>query len=183
MDSPPISRIFPPFYAFMFLTLEPAIIATSMIALVLSPTNFFISLAPDTSSGALFHKDPSTATCGASESWNTPQLRALHYQYMSAFAFSAVIEPLMLFIARYRISNSSDAEQVIRGVLLSFLAFDAFHAFATAVVVGLDAVLPWSTSVNWYSCINVWVPVAWMIVRTCWLVGAGRGHQIRPKKD
>ncbi|RSL83253.1 hypothetical protein CDV31_016850, partial [Fusarium ambrosium] len=83
----------PPVYFILFLIVEPSVILVSLVALFISPGNFFTSLAPDTSSGLLFQRDLSLNTCAAVESWNTPQLRVLLYQFSGALAFSAIIEP------------------------------------------------------------------------------------------
>jgi hypothetical protein len=163
---------------------QPSVILVSLVALFLSPGNFFTSLAPDTSSGLLFQRDLSLNTCAAVESWNTPQLRVLLYQFSGALAFSAIIEPSLLYVAQFKLSDPKDAERVVQAVLMSFLAFDVLHALATAAVVGSSAIFPnngWS-GIHFYACINVWVPVLWMGARACWFAGFGK-RQGQLKQD
>lgn len=166
---------------------QPTIIIISLVALILSPRNFFDSLAPDSSSGVLFQESLELKTCGPLEAWNTPQLRVLVYQFMGALAFSAIIEPVLLFVARYKLSNAKDAEHVIEAVLICFSAFDVLHSLATITVVGTAAVFPSSTygwaEVSLYACINVWVPVAWLVARACWFTGLGRCRAVQLKRD
>jgi len=94
---------------------------------------------------------------------------------MGALAFSALIEPLVLFTATYRFESTRDAEMVIGAVLATFTAFDVFHAAATVSVVGWASVIPGLGGiVRWEACANIWVPVLWMGIRSCWFVGLGR---------
>ena len=91
----------------------------------------------------VFSKSQTTfSPCGYASAWQTPQLRAMLYQFMSALAFSAVIEPAILFVAVYRMKQTQDACSIIRTVLLSFLAFDFFHSSATLAVVGFGFCTP-----------------------------------------
>jgi len=92
---------------------------------------------------------------------------------MAALAFSGVIEPMLLYVARYKLCDTSDAEQVIKAVLTSFLVFDIFHAGATLAVTGVAAALPGS-SMHVYAMVNVWVPIAWLLLRVSWISGLGR---------
>ena len=52
-------------------------------------------------------------------------------------------------------------------------AFDLFHAGATLAVTGVAAVLPGPQS-HVYAMVNVWVPMAWMLLRMLWMAGVGR---------
>lgn len=74
--------------------------------------------------------------------------------------------------------SPKEAERVIAAVLAAFFAFDILHSLATITVVGSSAVMPGSgmdwSSVDPYAAINVWVPVAWMVVRAFWFAGLGR---------
>lgn len=92
---------------------------------------------------------------------------------MSALAFSGVIEPLLLYVARYKLHDVRDAEQVIKAVLFAFMAFDVFHAGATLAVTGVAAALP-GPRMNVYVMVNVWIPTAWLLLRTLWMVGIAR---------
>lgn len=145
----------------------------SLFAIPSSPTNHFYSLAPSDSIGPLFTHSTLHLPCTAESAWHTPQLRSLWYVFMSALAFSAVIEPLVLHAARYNLRDVRDAEEVIKAVLLAFAAFDIFHAGATISVTGARAVIPgpWA---DVYAMVNVWVPVAWFCLRVLWFAGIGR---------
>lgn len=96
---------------------------------------------------------------------------------MAALAFSGVIEPMLLYVARYRLRDTSDAEQVIKAVLSSFSVFDVFHAGATLAVTGVAAALPGS-SMHIYAMVNVWVPIAWLLLRLSWILGLGRNSAV-----
>ena len=92
---------------------------------------------------------------------------------MAALAFSGVIEPILLYVARYKLRDASDAEQVITAVLSSFLVFDIFHAGATLAVTGVAAALP-GADMHIYAMVNVWVPMLWLLLRVSWMLGLGR---------
>lgn len=62
---------------------------------------------------------------------------------------------------------------MVTAVLLAFIAFDILHATSVLGVVGVRAVLPGS-DMDPYASVNVWVPMAWMGLRTLWLLGVGR---------
>lgn len=84
--------------------------------------------------------------------------------------------------------SQRDAEKVIAAVLLSFGAFDILHLTSVIVVVGTEVSVPTAMGTDWsnvdlYAGINIWVPVAWLILRTLWLVGVGREVPPRVKKD
>ena len=100
---------------------------------------------------------------------------------MAALAFSGVIEPMLLYVARYRLRDTSDAEQVVKAVLTSFLVFDIFHAGATLAVTGKAAALPGS-SMHIYAMVNVWVPIAWLLLRVSWMLGFGRKSAVNRAK-
>lgn len=111
--------------------------------------------------------------CDPVAAWNTPQLRVLLYQTMAALGFSGVIGPMLIYTARYKLQNTRDAQVVVTAVLLAFMAFDVLHATSVLGVVGVKAVLPGS-DMDPHASVNVWVPLAWMGVRTLWLLGVGR---------
>lgn len=92
---------------------------------------------------------------------------------MAALGFSGVIEPMLIYTARYKLQNTRDAQVVVTAVLLALMAFDVLHATSVLGVVGVKAVLPGS-DMDPYASVNVWVPMAWIGVRTLWLLGVGR---------
>jgi hypothetical protein len=145
-----------------------------MPSVLIDPASHFLSLAPSTSNGPFYSFNSSHAICGVESAWNTPQLRALWYVFIAAFIFSAIIEPLLLYAARYKLRDPRDAQEVVKAVLISFLAFDGLHMIATVAVVGFESVLPWGAKSEFYALINFWVPVAWGILRALWLSGIGR---------
>lgn len=103
---------------------------------------------------------------------------------MGALFFSAVIEPLVLYVAAYRLESAKDVERVVGAVLVAFMAFDFVHSAATLSVVGWEAVLPEViTGVKGglvvLSCVNVWVPMLWAVLRGCWLAGLGREKAVQ----
>ncbi|OBS23077.1 hypothetical protein FPOA_03640 [Fusarium poae] len=176
-----VSEIFPWHYQFLFMIFEPSVIFVSLSLIPASPSNHFHSLAPTDSAGTFWSPSPSQMTCDAESAWNTPQLRGLWYTYMGALAFSGVIEPILLYVARYRLRDVFDAEQVIRAVLIAFFAFDVFHAVATLAVTGVEAALPGS-HMHIYAMVNVWVPTAWMLLRTSWIMGVARKSTVNKMK-
>ncbi|PVH96962.1 hypothetical protein DM02DRAFT_616851 [Periconia macrospinosa] len=187
VSSDTIAQIFPMPYSFLFLVMEPAVIGISLISIVVSPTNHYMSLAPPSSSGLLFSHIVERDVCGFLEAWHTPNIRVLLYQFMAALGFSAIIEPLLLYTARYKMENQKDAERAIAAVLAAFFAFDILHSLATIAVVGSKAVMPslgmdWS-GVDLYAAINFWVPVAWMMARASWFAGLGRRRHAREKVE
>jgi hypothetical protein len=176
-----ISEIFPWYYQFLFMIFEPSVIFASLSMIPASPSNHFHSLAPTDSSGPFWSPSLVHEPCSAESAWNTPQLRSLWYVFMAALAFSGVIEPMLLYVARYKLRDVHDAEAVIKAVLVAFSAFDVFHAGATLAVTGLGAVLPGS-QMHIYAMVNVWVPAAWMLLRTLWIVGVARESPINRAK-
>ncbi|KAJ4136583.1 hypothetical protein NW768_004200 [Fusarium equiseti] len=176
-----VSEIFPWHYQFLFMVLEPTAIFTALLLIPVSPPNHFHSLAPDNSAGPFWSPSAFQTRCDAESAWNTPQLRGLWYAYMAVLAFSGVIEPMLLYVARYKLRDTSDVEQVIKAVLASFLVFDIFHAGATLAVTGIAAALPGS-SMHVYAMVNVWVPVTWLLLRVSWMLGFGRKSAINRTK-
>ncbi|KAH7239407.1 hypothetical protein BKA59DRAFT_548184 [Fusarium tricinctum] len=168
-----IAEIFPWPYQFLFMILEPSVIFASLTLIPTSPSNHFHSLAPTDSAGPFWSPSPLQKSCDAESAWNTPQLRGLWYVFMAALSFSGVIEPMLLYLARYKLRDTRDAEDVITTVLFAFIAFDVFHAGATLAVTGAAAVLPGPQG-HIYAMVNVWVPMAWLVLRMLWLVGVGR---------
>ncbi|CZR41760.1 uncharacterized protein FPRO_11350 [Fusarium proliferatum ET1] len=168
-----ISDVFPWYYQLLFMVLEPSVIFIALFFIPVSPSNHFHSLAPSDSTGPFWSPSAIHKLCDADSAWNTPQLRALWYSYISALAFSGVIEPMVLYVARYKLRDIRDAEEVIKTVLIAFIAFDLFHAGATLAVTGVAAVLPGSQS-HIYAMVNVWAPMAWMLLRISWMAGVGR---------
>ncbi|CCT71808.1 uncharacterized protein FFB20_14114 [Fusarium fujikuroi] len=168
-----ISEVFPWYYQLLFMILEPSVIFIALFFIPISPSNHFHSLAPSDSTGPFWSPSAIHKLCDAHSAWNTPQLRGLWYSYISALAFSGIIEPMVLYVARYKLRDIRDAEEVIKTVLVAFIAFDIFHASATLAVTGTAAALPGSQS-HIYAMVNVWVPMAWMLLRILWIVGAGR---------
>lgn len=175
---------------------QPAVIWVALAMIVINPANHFHSLAPPDSHGWAFESTPSlgglaTVTCSQPAAWNTPQLRALLYLYMGTLAFSAIIEPVVLYVAATQMESARDAERVVAAVLVAFAAFDLLHAGATVVVTGWERVLPGLESahggsgsgngLDLYACINVWVPLAWLVIRSAWFAGVGRSSLSKVK--
>ncbi|KAG8353995.1 hypothetical protein FVEN_g8250 [Fusarium venenatum] len=177
-----ISEVFPWYYQYLFMVFEPSVIIVSLSLIPASPSNHFHSLAPNDSNGPFWSNSALHKSCDAETAWNTPQLRGLWYSYIGALAFSAVIEPLLLYVARYKLRDVSDAEEVIKAVLFAFFAFDVFHAGATLAVTGIGAALPGS-QMHLYAMVNVWVPTAWMILRTLWITGVARKSLVNRMKS
>ncbi|KAM0294438.1 hypothetical protein HYE67_000102 [Fusarium culmorum] len=172
-----VSEILPWHYQFAFMIFEPSVIFATIPLIPASPIDHFHSLAPADSAGPFWSPSLLHGSCDAASAWNTPQLRGLWYAFMSALAFSGVIEPLLLYVARYKLRDIHDAEQVIKAVLFAFMAFDVFHAGATLAVTGVAAALP-GPRMNVYVMINVWIPTAWLLLRTLWMVGIARKSSI-----
>ncbi|RGP81811.1 hypothetical protein FLONG3_6 [Fusarium longipes] len=172
-----ISDIFPWHYRFLFMVFEPTVIIVCLLLIPLSPSNHFHSLAPADSAGPFWSSSSFHSLCDAESSWNTPQLRGLWYTYMAALAFSGVIEPILLYVARYKLRDVHDAEEVIKAVLVAFLVFDVLHACATLAVTGLAAALPGS-HMHVYAMVNVWIPMLWMTLRLSWMMGFARKSSI-----
>ncbi|RKK63874.1 hypothetical protein BFJ69_g16838 [Fusarium oxysporum] len=168
----PISEVFPWHYQILFMVLEVHILPGSQ--LTEHPND---SSTAKYSAGPFWSPSPLHKPCDAESAWNTPQLRGLWYAYIAALAFSGVIEPMVLYVARYKLRDIRDAEEVIKTVLFAFLAFDIFHAGATLAVTGVAAVLP-GPHRHIYAMVNVWVPTAWMLLRMLWVVGVGRKFAI-----
>lgn len=105
--------------------------------------------------------------------------------YMAAMAFSAIVEPLVLYVARYKLTGARDAQTVISVTLISFMAFDLFHSAASVSVSGFPAAIPSvnldlrspqldCSKMDLYASINFWVPLVWLAARSLWLSGVGR---------
>jgi hypothetical protein len=148
-----------------------------MLSIILSPADHYQSLAPQHSQSWFFTPVQQLGVCDPAAVRNTPQVRSLLYQYMSAFTFSAIVEPLTLYVAIHHLETTRDAYLVVRAILISFSAFDVLHALATVSVTGLATVLPGledSKHLDLYASINFWVPLAWLLVRSLWFAGVGR---------
>jgi hypothetical protein len=98
---------------------------------------------------------------------------------MSALLFSAIVEPLVLYTAVFRFQSVCDAERLVRAVLAAFTVFDVLHAAATLSVVGFGPVVPGlGGKVSVETCANVWIPMVWVGIRSCWFAGVGRQKAI-----
>lgn len=142
------------------------------------PDHYYAVLAPPESEGVLFKPSSQLGAtpCTARQAWNTPQFNIMLYQFMSAFFFSAIVEPVVLYTARYKMRNARDAELAIWGVETAMLVYDLMHSFAGVSVVGLGSVIPgfsWSR-VDGPATFNTWS--AWVLaaIRVAWLCGMGR---------
>ncbi|KAH8171100.1 hypothetical protein LIA77_09881 [Sarocladium implicatum] len=175
-----ISKVFPWHYQLLFMVVEPGAIIFAMAALLADPTNHYRSLSPANPSGPFYTFSSSQPICGPLSAWNTPQLRALWYVLVAAFLFSGIVEPLVLYTARYKLRDARDAEEVVRAVLLAFLAFDVLHVGATLAVAGGEAAMLGPKG-DFYVMINTYVPVGWMVLRSLWLLGVGRDGAPREK--
>ncbi|KAK0385362.1 hypothetical protein NLU13_7838 [Sarocladium strictum] len=151
-----ISKVFPWYYQFLFMILEPGIILVAMPMILLDPANHFLSLAPTTSSGPFYKSNPAHSICSIESAWNTPQLRALWYVFTASFIFSGIVEPLLLYTARYKLRDARDAEEVVKAVLISMLTFDVLHITATTAVGGFESAIPWGVESELYAMINFW---------------------------
>ena len=159
----------------------------AVASIVADPANHFKSLAPaNTTTGPLFEASSDVTPCTQAQAWHTPQLRSLLYLYMAALLFSAVVEPMLLYLARYKLRSVGDAERVMAGVLISFSFFDVAHALAAYLVAGPEAVLPAAdldlSNLELYACINVWVPTTWLLIRVLWFMGVGRASAVGHEK-
>ncbi|KAG9251391.1 uncharacterized protein F5Z01DRAFT_639291 [Emericellopsis atlantica] len=162
--------VFPALYMYLFLIIEPGIIWIALPLILVDPSHHFHSLAPaGLTSGPYFTTSPASPPASFLQAWHTPQTRELLYLYVAAMAFSAVVEPMLLYLARYKLHDARDTELVVTGVLLSFLAFDVFHAAANWAVVGSA-----SLTRDMYAAINFWIPVGLVVIRSMWLLGVGR---------
>lgn len=95
---------------------QSAVICVAPVAIVVSSANHFNPLAPANGSG------PAHAPCDQSSAWHTPQLRVLLIGSWPR-GFMAVVEPVLISMARHRLRGARDAEAVIAAVLTAFLAF------------------------------------------------------------
>jgi hypothetical protein len=102
-----------------------------------------------------------------------PRIRALQYYFMAALAFSAFVEPAVLYVATYKLHDARDSQTVIRAVLASFAAFDIFHTVAAVAGSSFHAILPMAAEFDIYVAINFWIPLLWLVVRGSWFLGNG----------
>lgn len=118
-------------------------------------------------------KDPAEALLAqTTHKCLTPQINALQYYFISALAFSAVIEPVLLYVATHKLQDSHDSLMVVKAVLGCFAVFDVFHSVAAVAGGGIEAILPGSVGFMWEVGVNFWVPLAWFGVRGWWFWGA-----------
>ena len=103
----------------------------------------------------------------------TPQVKALQYYFMGALAFSAVVEPLLLYVAVYKLRDPRDSRTVVTALLASFAAFDIFHAAAAIAGSGMEALMPMTAEFDLYSAINFYVPMLWLVARIAWFKRTG----------
>jgi uncharacterized membrane protein YgcG len=136
-----------------------------LLSLYFDPVSHYTSLAPD----------PSLAKALTGQALDqimnermTPQVKALQYYFMGALAFSAVVEPLLLYIAVNKLGDPRDSRTVVQAVLSSFAAFDIFHAAAAIAGSGIGALMPMTAEFDLYSGINFYVPMLWLVVRLTW---------------
>ena len=144
-----------------------------MLSLVLDPVAHYLSLAPDPSLGKALASSTGQALDQIMIERMTPQVKALQYYFMGALAFSAVIEPLLLYIAVNKLRDPRDSRTVVKAVLASFAAFDIFHAAAAIAGSGTGALMPMTADFDLYSAINFYVPMLWFVVRFAWFRGSG----------
>lgn len=157
---------------------QPIVIFSLWIGAMSKPDNYYAMLAPAGSEGFMYKLslDADATPCTARQAWNTPQVNIMLYQFMSAFFFSAIVEPVVLYTARYKMRNARDAELAIWAVEVSMLLYDLMHSFAGVSVVGLGTVIPgfsWSR-MDGAATFNTWS--AWILgaIRIAWLCGVGR---------
>lgn len=152
---------------------------------------YYNVLAPAGSRGILFTPQPpheggvSREPCTAAQAWNTAQFNIMLYQFMSAFFFSAVVEPVALWHARHRMRDAADAERAVWCIEACMLGYDIMHSCAGVAVVGLGAVVPgfeWSR-VDAAAAFNTWSAVLLGVMRVFWMCGVGREFAARAKSD
>jgi hypothetical protein len=143
------------------------------VSLVFDPIAHYQSLAPDPSLGKALASASGQALDQIIRERMTPQVKALQYYFMGALAFSAVIEPLLLYVAVNKLRDPRDSRTVVKAVLASFAAFDIFHAAAAIAGSGTGALMPMSAEFDLYSAINFYLPLLWFVVRFAWLGGSG----------
>lgn len=95
--------------------------------------------------------------------------------------FTAVIEPLLLYTARFQFHDARDAEHVVRATLLSFTALDVFHMIAILSVTGIAPAIPGTKDAYTDTMLNVYIPPVCMALRSLWLFGVGRESSRRGK--
>jgi hypothetical protein len=143
------------------------------VSLVFDPIAHYQSLAPDPPLGKALASASGQALDQIMNERMTPQVKALQYYFMGALAFSAVIEPLLLYVAVNKLRDPQDSRTVVKAVLASFAAFDVFHAAAAIAGSGIGALVPMTAGFDLYSAINFYVPMLWFVVRIAWLRGSG----------
>jgi uncharacterized membrane protein YgcG len=141
-----------------------------LLSLFVDPIAHYTSLAPDPS---LAKALTGQALDSIMNERMTPQVKALQYYFMGALAFSAVIEPLLLYIAINKLKDPRDSRTVVQAVLASFAAFDIFHAAAAVAGSGIGALMPTTAGFDLYSGINFYVPMLWLVVRLTWFWRTG----------
>jgi hypothetical protein len=103
----------------------------------------------------------------------------MQFYLMGALAFSAVVEPAVLYVAAYKLRDPQDGLAVVKTVLACFAVFDVFHALAAVAGSGFNAVLPVvGRGFDGFVAINFWVPLGWFLVRGLWFWGGecGKGE-------
>jgi hypothetical protein len=143
------------------------------VSLFFDPIAHYQSLAPDPSLGNVLASATGQALDQIMNERMTPQVVALQYYFMGALAFSAVVEPLLLYVAVYKLRDLRDSRTVVKAVLASFAAFDIFHAAAAIAGSGVRAIVPMTGELDLYSAINFYVPMLWFVVRIAWFRGSG----------
>jgi uncharacterized membrane protein YgcG len=141
-----------------------------LLSLYFDPISHYTSLAPDSS---LQKALTGQAMDQIINERMTPQVKALQYYFMGALAFSAVIEPLLLYVAVNKLKDPRDSRIVVQAVLASFAAFDIFHAAAAIAGSGTGALVPMTAEFDFYSGINFYVPMLWLVARLTWFWRTG----------
>jgi hypothetical protein len=152
---------------------QPGIIITALLSIVFDPDSHFQSMGPDRCSHSGLEETTGLVSDHIGHECMLPRIRALQYYFMAALAFSAFVEPAVLYVATYKLHDPRDSKTVVRAVLASFAAFDIFHAVAAIAGSSFHAAFPMAADFDVYVAINFWIPLLWLVVRGTWFLGNG----------
>jgi hypothetical protein len=154
-------------------THQPGVIVAALLSMVFDPDSHLQSMGPDRCSDTSYETAAGLIPGQSSHECMLPRIRALQYYFMAALAFSAFVEPAVLYVATYKLRDARDSQTVVRAVLASFAAFDIFHAVAAIAGSSFHAALPMAAEFDVYVAINFWIPLTWLVVRGTWFLGNG----------
>jgi hypothetical protein len=172
-----VIEVYPSFFFPVVQTLahkhQPGVIIAALLSIVFDPDSHFQSMGPDRCSNTGYESAAELVQDHISHECMLPRIRALQYYFMAALAFSAFVEPAVLYVATYKLHDARDSQTVVRAVLASFAAFDIFHAVAAIAGSSFHAALPMAAEFDVYVAINFWIPLMWLVVRGTWFLGNG----------